>query len=201
VRNAVRIAGGLLAGCGSAVTLLAAAPDALARLDQAMAAAEAGLRAGDAAAAETEYRVALAEGHRLMALPPAERGVIEGRVEAAIAHAWFNLGVLHAQARRFADAAAMFAETARMQPEFPQVQYSLGVSYFNAGAFEKAAEPLARALAITPGDGDLRRMLALAFFQTEAYDKAADLLAADLARSSDPALQHGCWPSTARSPR
>ena len=74
-----------------------------------------------------------------------------------------NLGVLHAQAERFARAAELFEKAAALDPALPQVQSSLGVAYFNARQFDKATGPLARALAARPGDAGLKRMLALAW--------------------------------------
>ena len=55
-----------------------------------------------------------------------------------IARAYLNLGVMRAQAQRFAQAAQMFELAAKVDPDFPQVQSSLGVAYFNARQFDKA---------------------------------------------------------------
>ena len=70
----------------------------------------------------------------------------------ALARAYLNLGVLQAQAERFARAAELFEQAAGLDPEFPQVQYSLGVAYFNAQRFDKAAPRSPAPSPQTPGD-------------------------------------------------
>ena len=119
-----------------------------------------------------------------------ERTQIERRVRTLIARTNLNLGVMHAQAQRFARAAECFEQAAAVDPTFPQVQYSLGVAYFNAKQFDKAAAPLARAFDLDPSNVEVRRMLSLAWFNGEVFDKAAELLAADPGRESDPSLQY-----------
>jgi tetratricopeptide (TPR) repeat protein len=112
------------------------------------------------------------------------------RARTAIARAAFNLGVMQAQAGRFAQAAAEFEKAAAVEPGFPQLSYSLGVSWFNAQQPRKAAAPLARALEATPEDQNLRRMLALASLEADEPSRAAELLAGDPGRESDPSLQY-----------
>ena len=119
-----------------------------------------------------------------------ERTRIEQRVMTLIARTNLNLGVMHAQAQRFARAAECFEQAAAVDPTFPQVQYSLGVAYFNAKQFDKAAAPLARAFDLDPSNVEVRRMLSLAWFNGEVFDKAAELLAADPGRESDPSIQY-----------
>jgi tetratricopeptide (TPR) repeat protein len=123
-------------------------------------------------------------------LPLEAHDHIERRAKTIIARANMNLGVLQAQAQRFARAAECFEQAAAVDPLFPQLQYALGVAYFNAKRYDKAAPPLERALAGDTSNLELRRMLALAWFNAEAFDKAAQLLAADPGRESDPALQY-----------
>ena len=62
----------------------------------------------------------------------AQRSAVERQLQATIARSCMNVGIMHAQAQRFARAAELFAEAASVDPQFPQVQYSLGVAYFNA---------------------------------------------------------------------
>lgn len=123
-------------------------------------------------------------------LGAAERERIERRATTAVARAYMNLGVMQAQARRFARAAEFFAQAADADPEFPQVQYSLGVAYFSAQQYENATAPLTRALASDPSKAEIGRMLALASLNAGAYDKAAELLASDPRRDADPSLQY-----------
>jgi tetratricopeptide (TPR) repeat protein len=123
-------------------------------------------------------------------LTAAQRAEIASAVRGALARAYLNLGIVHAQAQRFARAAELFDLAAEVDPAFPQVQYSRGVAYFNARRYDKAAEALDRALQQSPGSQDVRRMLALAALNAEDYAKAADLLRDDPRRSGDPSLQY-----------
>jgi tetratricopeptide (TPR) repeat protein len=131
----------------------------------------------------------------------AEREMVASRVRATLARAYLNLGIMQAQANRFARAAEVFEEAALIDPAFPQVQYSLGVAYFNAEQFDKAAAALTRALEQQPGNADTRRMLALAAMNAEDYTRAADLLRDDPKRASDPSLQYVYGLSLVRSNR
>ena len=123
-------------------------------------------------------------------LTPAQRAEIASGVRGALARAYLNLGIVHAQAQRFARAAELFDLAAEVDPEFPQVQYSRGVAYFNAQRYDRAAAAFDRALQQSPGNQDVRRMLALAALNAEDYAKAADLLRDDPRRSGDPSLQY-----------
>ena len=123
-------------------------------------------------------------------LTPAERATLASTVRGTLARAYLNLGIVHAQAQRFARAAELFELAAEVEPAFPQVQYSLGVAHFNAKRYDKAAAALDRALQQSPGNADVRRMLALAALNAEDYSKAADLLRDDPRRSGDPSLQY-----------
>ena len=119
-----------------------------------------------------------------------ERRQLGNRLRPALAQAYLNLGVMHAQARRFARAAEELEKAAAVDAGFPQVQYALGVAYFNAREFAKAAGPLERALAARPDDAPLKRMLAVAWFNAEEYAKARDLLRDDPERDADSSLQY-----------
>jgi tetratricopeptide (TPR) repeat protein len=134
-------------------------------------------------------------------LPPVERERLERRVATVLARAYMNLGVMQAQARRFARASEFFAQAAEAEPEFPEVQYSLGVAHFNAQQYENAIAPLGRALASDPSNGDVRRMLALASLHAGAYEKAAELLASDPHRDADASLQYAYALALVRSGR
>src|SRR6185369_7159427 len=61
----------------------------------------------------------------LAGLGAPERTALQGRVKAALARAYLNLGVMQAQNERFARAAEHFALAAEVAPDFPKVQYSL----------------------------------------------------------------------------
>lgn len=144
----------------------------------------------DAAGPQAALDAPILDTSALAALPPDRRAALRARVRTALARASFNLGVMQAQAGRFAQAAAEFEKAAAVEPGFPQLQYSLGVSWFNAQQPRKAAAPLARALEATPGDQNLRRMLALASLEADEPARAAELLAVDPGREADPSLQY-----------
>jgi tetratricopeptide (TPR) repeat protein len=137
----------------------------------------------------------------LAALPQTTRADLRRRLVEALTRASFNLGVIHAQAQRFARAADFFANAAELNPVFPQVQYSLGVAYFNAKQYGKAIDPLTRARDVAPADANVRRMLALSLLNAEQYDKAAELLRNDPGRDSDPSLQYAFGLALVRSGR
>jgi tetratricopeptide (TPR) repeat protein len=137
-----------------------------------------------------------AEGSPLAGLSPAERDELRGRAVRALARAYLNLGVLQAQSptpapsrERFALAAALFANAADLDPDFPKVQLSLGVARFNARQFDQAVAPLERALAAAPDDVGVRSMLATSLLNTGSWDRAAELLRTDPEREANPSLQ------------
>jgi len=144
---------------------------------------------------------AVLEGSPVAGVPEQGRQDLRRRATAALARAYLNLGVMHAQAQRFARAAEELEKAAAVDPGFPQVQYSLGVAYFNTQRFDVAAAALARARAQAPEDPGLRRMLALALFNSEAYGEAADLLRDDPSRTADPSLQYAYGVALVRSGR
>lgn len=134
-------------------------------------------------------------------LAPAQRTKVRSQVDEALARTYLNLGVIHAQAGRFARAADFLAASASIDPAFPQVQYSLGVAYFNSEQYEKAATALAKALEQQPQNIEAGRMLALASINVEDYARAADLLRKDPALQTDPRLQYAFGISLLRGGR
>ncbi len=159
------------------------------------------LAARGVAAARAQYQAAAAPGHErpplaaplveeapLAQLPGAAREAIRRRVVAAMARAYFNVGVVKAQAERLEDAADLFEKAAALDGSLPQVQYSLGATRFKLKQFDRALEPLGEALKEAPADATLRRLLSLAAFNLKDYSRAAELLKDDPALESDPSL-------------
>src|SRR5882672_6361167 len=95
------------------------------RLKQHYEAAEAQVRAGNFAEAETEYTAILAEGYRAV-----------GRV--------YSAEQKHKQAIAVVEAAALY------QSASEDTLSDLAITYFEAGLFDKALQPLQRAIAINP---------------------------------------------------
>jgi tetratricopeptide (TPR) repeat protein len=137
----------------------------------------------------------------LDALGESERAELLKRVQAVLARAYLNLGIMQAQASRFGRAAEQLEFGASIDPEFPQLQYSLGVAYFNAAQYEKAVPALTRASEAQPQNADVRRMLAMALLNAGDYGKAADLLRTDPALPKDPSLQYAYGVALVRSNR
>ena len=134
-------------------------------------------------------------------LAPDARAQLASRVRATLVRAYSNVGVIQAQAGRFARAAEFFQGAASLDPAFPRVQYSLGVAYFNARQYDKARDPLERAAAAAPADADVRRMLALSLLNTDEYARAAEILRNDPRRDTDPNLQYAYGLALSRSER
>jgi Flp pilus assembly protein TadD len=130
-----------------------------------------------------------------------QRAALAKQVSATLARTSMNLGVLQAQAGRFARAAASFEAAASLDAAIPRVQFSLGVAYFNAGDHAKALPALERAMAAEPKDRQIRRMLAMASFNAGQFARAADLLADDPQRASDPSLDYTYGTALVRSDR
>ena len=134
-------------------------------------------------------------------LTDSERTALQGRLITTLARTYLNLGIIHAQATRFARAAELFELAAEIDPAFPQVQSSLGVAYFSAEQYEKAVPALMRATEQQPQNADSRRMLALASLNAGDYARAADLLRADPKLPVDPSLQYAFGLALVRSDR
>lgn len=134
-------------------------------------------------------------------LTSADRMSLGERLGTTLARTYLNLGIIHAQASRFARAAEFFAASADIDPKFPQVQYSLGVAYFNVEQYEKSVPALARAVEQQPQNIEARRMLALASLNAEDYVNAADLLRTDPNLPTDPSLQYAFGIALVRSGR
>ncbi len=124
------------------------------------------------------------------ALTAGERVARERRIRELAARAAYNLGVLAAQEKQFAEAGAFFDLARDAQPAFPRVDYAAGVAYFNARDFDRAKTPLERAVTADTADVEARRMLALVEFNLEHYARAAALLEQDPARANQAALQY-----------
>jgi tetratricopeptide (TPR) repeat protein len=129
----------------------------------------------------------------------ADLALFEAGVLHMLARAYFNLGIIQAQAERFTRAAQLLGRAAALAPDFPNVQYSLGVAHFNAGQFEQALEPLTRANTAAAPTADASRLLALTHFNLEQYAAAAELLRDDARRAHDVALQYAYGLALVRS--
>src|SRR5260370_727304 len=118
------------------------------RLKQHYEAAEAQARAGNLAAAETEYTAILAEGYRAV-----------GRI--------YSAQQKHKQAIAALEAAALY------QPASDETLSDLAITYFEAGLFDRALQPVNKAIALNPQSPSAHSMLGKTYFALREYEKAA----------------------------
>jgi tetratricopeptide (TPR) repeat protein len=117
------------------------------RLQRHYEAAEAQARAGNLAAAETEYTAILAEGYLAV-----------GRIYLAQKK--------HKQAIAALEAASLY------QPAADEAQLDLAITYFEAGLFDKAIQPLHKAIALNPQSPSAHSMLGKTYFALREYEKS-----------------------------
>jgi tetratricopeptide (TPR) repeat protein len=153
---------------------------------------------GDAPGSDSTAMLPLDPGG-LGKLPLRARQEMASRLSTALAGVYLNLGVMQAQANRFARAADLLEQAAALDPARSQVQYALGVAYFNVPDYSKASAALTKVLASDPQNRDARRMLALSAMNIEDYAKSAELLRDDPQRDADPSLQFAYGMSLVRS--
>lgn len=110
-------------------------------------AAESARRAGNLAAAESEYTAILAEGYG-------------------------KLGKIFSAEKQYNEAVAALEPAARLNPESEQVLLDLSIAYFDAGAYRKALEPSGKALALNARNVGARHMLGKAQFMLGEFSQA-----------------------------
>ncbi len=125
------------------------------KLRQHYEAAEAQARAGNVAAAETEYTAILAEGYR-------------------------GVGEIYLAQKKHIQAIAALEAATLYQPTSDETLLGLAIAYFEAGLFDKALAPLNKAIAINPQSAGAHSMLGKTYFARREYDKAAAELKAAL---------------------
>ncbi|HEV7860884.1 MAG TPA: tetratricopeptide repeat protein [Pyrinomonadaceae bacterium] len=113
--------------------------------------AEAYTRAGNLAAAESEYNAILALAYHKL-----------GRIETAQAE--------------YQKAVAALESAAAYRPDEPAVLVDLAVAYFHAGQYEKAVAPLNKALARDPTSEAAHQMLGKTYFMTGEFERAGQEL-------------------------
>src|SRR6266446_1548423 len=118
------------------------------RLQKHYEAAQAQARAGNLAAAETEYTAVLAEGYRAV-----------GRI--------YSAQKKHKQAIEAVEAAALY------RPASDEALLDLAITYFEAGLFDKALQPLHKAIALNPQGPTAHSILGKTYFALREYEKAA----------------------------
>jgi len=110
-------------------------------------AAEAQRRAGNLAAAETEYTAILAEGYS-------------------------RLGKIYSAEKDYKKAFEVLESAVSYRPDSEEILIDLAIAYFNAEQYEKALGALGKALARNPQSAGARHMLGKTYFMTGDVDKA-----------------------------
>lgn len=110
-------------------------------------AAEAHRRAGNLAAAETEYTAILAEGYT-------------------------RLGRICSARKNYAEASTVFEAAALYRPNSQEVLVDLAIAYFDSGKYEKAYEPLRKALALDQQSVSAHHMMGKTHFMLGEFTKA-----------------------------
>lgn len=145
------------AGCASVSTPFKAAQQAIAPAVAAVVAAPAAV--AQAARVDTPVSAATQRAFddatralRAGRTDEAERGfraLVQASPELGGPHA--NLGVIHRQNGKLADAVAALEQAVRLNPKQPVYLNQLGVSYRAAGQFDQARESYEAAIALDPG--------------------------------------------------
>ena len=122
-------------------------------------------------------------------LPRDARQELGRRVASTLAGVYLNLGIMQAQAERFARAAEFFEETAAIDAAFPQRAVLARRRLFQRATVRQSGRRADACALDRPGNADARRMLALASLNIDDFAKAAELLRDDPQRDTDPSLQ------------
>jgi len=123
-------------------------------------AAEAQRRAGNLAAAETEYTAILAE-------------------------AYAKLGKVYSAQKDFKTAIAALEAAAAYDQDSDEVLLDLAIAYFNLEQFDKSLVPLTKARTRNPGNAGVHQMMGKSYFMLGELRKASDELHAALKLTPD----------------
>src|SRR5436853_6844509 len=129
-------------------------------LKQHYEAAEAHTRAGNLAAAETEYKAILAVGY-------------------------YRLGKVYSAQQAYQSAITAFEAAARFGPDSQETLIDLAIAYFNAEQFDQARAPLAKALAGNPQSVAAHHMMGKTYFMLGDFVKSAGELKTALKLKAD----------------
>jgi tetratricopeptide (TPR) repeat protein len=120
-----------------------------------------------------ELQTLLAESSRKPVPPdPAEARYVT-TVSKALGNAYHNVGVIHARAAQYADAAEAFKQAAKWDPSIAQLDRNWGLAAFRAQLYGDAIQPLDRLLRRSPSDQNVREMLALCYYMTNNFAASA----------------------------
>jgi len=157
-------------------------------------AAEARRRAGNSAAAETEYAAILAEGYaKLGKVYSAQRQYKSAitALEAAAAYSpdaddvLVDLAIAYFNSEQFDKALVPLSKALTRNPQNAGAHHMMGKTYFMLGELRKSAEELQAALKLTPNDYDVSYTLGLVYLKQRQFDPAKQIYDRMLARLGD----------------
>jgi tetratricopeptide (TPR) repeat protein len=147
-------------------------------------AAEAQRRAGNLAAAESEYTAVLAEGYgKLGKVYSAEKKYQQAItvLESATLYrpdsqeALIDLAIAHFDAGQYEKALEPLRKALNLNPQSAGAHHMLGKSYFMLGDFGNSTTELQTALKITPNDYDIAYTLGLAYLKEHQFALAQQI--------------------------
>jgi tetratricopeptide (TPR) repeat protein len=150
-------------------------------LGQRYEAAQALVRAGKLAEAETELKAILAAQYRRLmktygALakrePALEAGEAAANYQPTDSDLLIELAIAHLEAGQFNKALDPLLKAAQLQPNNTDVHTTLGKTYFALGDYEKAASALEVAVKLAPKDFNSSFTLAIAYLQQRQFASA-----------------------------
>jgi tetratricopeptide (TPR) repeat protein len=150
-------------------------------LGQRYEAAQALVRAGKLAEAETELKAILAAQYRRLmktygALakrePALEAGEAAANYQPTDCDLLIELAIAHLEAGQFNKALDPLLKAAQLQPNNTDVHTTLGKTYFALGDYEKAASALEVAVKLAPKDFNSSFTLAIAYLQQRQFASA-----------------------------
>ena len=161
-----------------------AAADIVAPLDEAMAAAEVSLRAGELQIAESRYRTAIFDAwmiagglHVAAGRLPEARDAFQHATQAIARPdaALRSLALVHMQLGQPAEAVAILTKASARAPKDLQSRRLLAEALAAAGQQAEAVQTLEEAHASAPADAEMMFLLAAAYLRTSRLDAAAAL--------------------------
>ena len=157
-------------------------------------AAEARRRAGNLAAAETEYAAILAEGYAKLGRVYSAQREYKGAITALEAAAAYgpdaedvlvDLAIAYFNSEQFDKALVPLSKARTRNPQNAGAHHMLGKSYFMLGELRKSAEELRAALKLTPNDYDVSYTLGLVYLKQRQFDPAKQIYDRMLAQLGD----------------
>jgi predicted CXXCH cytochrome family protein len=113
-----------------------------------------------------------------------------GKYTPARAEFSFELAAAYEQSGRLADAAGMFEQALRKQPEFALAQRRLGEVLSQLGENDRAVAALRKAMEIDPGDGEAYKELGLHLARLGRFQDAIEASRAGIAADPDLPAPH-----------